>query len=172
VEIIPGSHRLGLLSANGSTLSSDNALRHCPEERVLPLALEAGHGVLMHNWLIHRSGINPTGQPRRAFTACYMDGRTRSILTGNHFPLIAGQLNDAPYPFVHQLKIDLEAVRHSQRCAEEYACSLEMQVGELRAMQQEAQSYAKSLESERESLRQMPAPKPSGLLARLSNWRR
>jgi hypothetical protein len=172
VEIIPGSHRLGLLSANGSTLSSDNVLRHCPEERVLPLALEAGHGVLMHNWLIHRSGINPTGQPRRAFTACYMDGRTRSILTGNHFPLIAGQLNDAPYPFVHQLQIDLEAVRHAQRCAEEYACSLEMQAGELRAMQQEAQSYAKSLESEREASRQMSAPKPSGLLARLSNWRR
>ena len=51
-----------------------------------------GHAVLLHNWLIHRSGVNPSPVPRRAFTACYMDGRTQSILTGNHFPLVAGSL--------------------------------------------------------------------------------
>ena len=42
----------------------------------MPLEVEAGHAVLLHNWLIHRSGVNPTPAPRRAFTVCYMDGRT------------------------------------------------------------------------------------------------
>ena len=80
-------------------------------ERVQPLEVEAGHAVLLHNWLIHRSGVNPTSVPRRAFTVCYMDGRTQSILTGNHFPLVAGSLPAEPYPFVRQLREDCAALR-------------------------------------------------------------
>jgi hypothetical protein len=39
-----------------------------------------------------------------------MDGRTQSILTGNHFPLVAGSL-PAEYPFVHQLRQDCAILR-------------------------------------------------------------
>ena len=131
VEVIPGSHRLGLLSEHGSTLSAEDVQRHCRQEQAMPLELEAGHAVLLHNWLIHRSGVNPTSLPRRAFTACYMDGRTRSVLTGNHYPLLKGQLAVEPYPYVQQLQTALAAWRHSQSEAERYALSLQSEVGKL-----------------------------------------
>lgn len=169
VEAIPGSHRLGLLTAQGSTLSAEHAAEHCPAERVLPLELEAGHGVLLHNWLIHRSGINPTGQPRRAFTACYMDGRTRSVLTGDHFPLVAGHVDPAPYPFVRQLQTDLAALRDAHGQAEEYARSLERHAAALQAMYEDAANYAQSLERERQA---RATPAGAGLLARLVGRRR
>jgi hypothetical protein len=78
LEVVPGTHRLGLLTTFGSTLTPADAERHCPADAVLPLEVEPGHALLLHNWLIHRSGINPSPVPRRAFSACYMDGRTRA----------------------------------------------------------------------------------------------
>ncbi|MET1079386.1 MAG: phytanoyl-CoA dioxygenase family protein [Pseudomonas sp.] len=169
VEIIPGSHRLGLLSAHGSTLGAEDVQRHCPPERALPLEVEAGHAVLMHNWLIHRSGVNPSNQPRRAFTACYMDGRTRSVLTGHHFPLLAGTLSQTPDHYVQHLQTELAAVRHSQATAQEYAHALEQEVAKLHAAlehrpaeadwaavrhsQATAQEYAHALEQEVAKLR-------------------
>jgi polysaccharide pyruvyl transferase WcaK-like protein len=133
VEVIPRSHRLGLLSTYGSTVEEEDVERHCLPERVLPLEVEAGHAVLLHNWLIHRSGVNPTPAPRRAFTVCYMDGRTLSILTGKHFPIVAGSLPTEAYPFVRQLSNDCGALRESQAQAETYARSLEEALGKRRA---------------------------------------
>jgi hypothetical protein len=98
---------------------------------VHPLEVEAGHAVLLHNWLIHRSGVNPSPLPRRAFTVCYMDGRTQSTLTGHHFPLVAGSLPAEPYPFVRQLHDECTALRESFTRAEEYARSLEEERGRL-----------------------------------------
>ncbi len=118
LEVVPGTHRLGLLSPNGSTVAPDEVERHCPDEAVRALEVESGHGLLLHNWLIHRSGINPSPVPRRAFTACYMDGRTLSTLTGRRFPMAFGE--DGPHldlPFVTQLRADQEAMRASLRVA-------------------------------------------------------
>ena len=118
LEVVPGTHRLGLLSAHGSTVAPEEVERHCPLHRVQPLEVESGHGLLLHNWLIHRSGINPSPAPRRAFTACYMDGRAISTLTGHRFPMIFGQ--DGPHldlPFVEQLRSDQQAIQSSLRVA-------------------------------------------------------
>lgn len=131
MEAVRGSHRLGLLSDYGSTLSDEDAARHCPPDRVVPLEVPAGHAVLLHNWLIHRSGVNPSPIPRRAVTVCYVDGRTRSVLTGDLLPLIAGTVDPEPHPYVRQLQIDNAT---------------------LRATFAEAEAYAKSLEAERERL--------------------
>jgi polysaccharide pyruvyl transferase WcaK-like protein len=125
MEIVPGTHRLGLLSLYGSTVEEEDVQRHCPPALVQPLEVEPGHAVLLHNWLIHRSGLNPSPVPRRAFTACYMDGRTQSILTGDPFPLVAGSLPAEPYPYLHQLRHDCAALREAATRAEEYARSLE-----------------------------------------------
>lgn len=118
LEVVPGTHRLGLLSAHGSTVAPDEVARHCPAERVRAIEVASGHALLLHNWLIHRSGINPSPIPRRAFTACYMDGRTVSTLTGRRFPMVFGA--DGPHldlPFVEQLRGDLRAMRESTRLA-------------------------------------------------------
>ncbi len=125
LEVVPGTHRLGLLSTLGSTVEQEDVNRHCPPERVQPLEVEAGHAVLLHNWLIHRSGVNPTPAPRRAFTTCFMDGRTQSIMTGRHFPIVAGSLPVEPYPFVRQMQEEIGQLRHMRGEAERYAKSLE-----------------------------------------------
>jgi phytanoyl-CoA hydroxylase len=88
VQIIPGRHRLGLLSERGHTITPEMEALHCPPERIVHLELEAGEAVLLHNWLLHRSDVNRTDTPRRAFSCCYMDGRTRHPASGRSFPIV------------------------------------------------------------------------------------
>ena len=54
------------------------------------LEAEPGEAILLNNLLLHRSGVNPTGQSRRAFSIAYMDGATRSVHTGDSYPMIFG----------------------------------------------------------------------------------
>lgn len=132
VEVIPGTHRLGVLTSYGSTLTDESAAQHCSPERVVPMLAEAGEMFLLHNWTIHRSGVNPSTQPRRAFTTCLMDARTISVSTGNRFPLLHGVDQTDPYPFVRQYQIDSDFLRDSHARASEYAHSLEAEVEKLR----------------------------------------
>lgn len=150
MEVIPGSHHLGLLSTRGSTVGALDVERHCVPERARALEIEAGHGVLVHNWLLHRSGVNPSPTPRRAFTACYMDGRTRSTLTGALFPMVAGTMDGAGEPYIRQIREDSERIATSFLDAERYAKSLESEVGRLRDARVHAEGYAKSLEADRD----------------------
>jgi hypothetical protein len=124
MDAVRGSHRLGLLSDYGSTLSEEHAAEHCPEDRVVPLEVPAGHAVLMHNWLIHRSGVNPSPVPRRAVTICYLDGRTRGVLTGDHFPVVAGTIDAGPHKYVRELSAHAANLEADFKRCEEYALSL------------------------------------------------
>jgi polysaccharide pyruvyl transferase WcaK-like protein len=143
LQVIPGSHRLGLLSRQGSTLSAEHARRYCPEKDVLHLEVEAGEGLLLHNWLVHRSGVNETDTPRRAFTACYMDARTLSTLTGDRFPIVFGEHEESEegFPFLASLKDEIRR--------------LQLEGLTLRAMRGEAERYAWSLEAEIERIRKV-----------------
>jgi polysaccharide pyruvyl transferase WcaK-like protein len=134
VQVIPGSHRLGLLSRHGSTLRPEDVEAHCRVDGVLHLEVAAGEALLLHNWLIHRSDVNPTPTPRRAFTACYMDGRTLGTLTGRRFPVVFGEPEDPEVALAF-----LGAVREENR--------------QLHAMRREAERYAKSLEAELRRIR-------------------
>jgi len=77
VQVVPGSHCLGLLSEAGHTITPEQENEYCAPEKIVYLELEAGEAVLLHNWLLHRSDVNKTDAPRRAFSVCYMDARTR-----------------------------------------------------------------------------------------------
>ena len=90
VQVIPGSHKLGLLSKAGHTISKEHEQRYCPEEKIVYLELKAGEGVLLHNWLVHRSDVNKTDVSRRGFSVCYMDGRTRKEKDQKRFPILFG----------------------------------------------------------------------------------
>jgi hypothetical protein len=153
VEVIPGSHRLGLVTAEGSTLTEADAQRFCPEDEVRPLEVPAGHALLMHNWLIHRSGVNPTPMPRRAFTACYLDSRTKNILTGGHFPIILGDSYGPAHPYLDQLRVEHSSKQESASSAEEYALSLKQDNELLQTSIAAATEYAQSLEAELSKLR-------------------
>ncbi len=91
VRVVPGSHRLGLLSEWGHTITPEQEAMYCPEEKVVYLEAEAGEAILLHNWLLHGSGVNAIDIPRRAFSVCYMDGRTRRLSDGGTFPIIFGK---------------------------------------------------------------------------------
>jgi hypothetical protein len=157
LDVVPGSHRLGVLSSFGSTVSAEDEARHCPSAAVVPLEVEAGHAVLLHNWLLHRSGVNPTSEPRRAFTTCFMDSRTVNTLTGGRFPLVWGSSPDEPYPYLRQLQDECVALRHSQSEAEAYALSLQQTNAVLQTSIQDATTYARSLEAVLDGLRRRPS---------------
>lgn len=77
VQVIPRSHRRLINPEHHSAfLEPHHVLTHCHEDEIVYVELQAGEVVLLHNWLLHRSDVNATSEPRRAFSACYMDGRT------------------------------------------------------------------------------------------------
>ncbi|MBI1927688.1 phytanoyl-CoA dioxygenase family protein [Candidatus Poribacteria bacterium] len=90
MQIVPGSHQLGILNERHFVSEADFA-KHALEEKVTYLEAEAGEAILLHNLLLHRSGVNHTSQSRRAFSSAYMDAATRSVSTGQTFPVIFGE---------------------------------------------------------------------------------
>jgi ectoine hydroxylase-related dioxygenase (phytanoyl-CoA dioxygenase family) len=91
LQIVPGSHKLGLLSRQGNAIPKDQEGRYCPPEKVLHVEMEAGEVVLLHNWVLHRSDVNKTTSRRRGFSVCYMDARTARVADGRTFPLVFGE---------------------------------------------------------------------------------
>jgi len=80
VQVVRGSHRRGLLSARGHTLSDADVaavVGGAPEGDVVTVELAAGDAFFAHNWLVHRSGTNTTAAARRGFSANFVDARTR-----------------------------------------------------------------------------------------------
>lgn len=152
MEAIKGSHRLGLLSVHGSTLSDEHVQKHCPAEATVALEVPAGHALLLHNWLIHRSGVNPSPVPRRAFTMCCMDARTRNLLTGQHFPVVFGEHSSGSDFYVRQLQSELATQTESAKEAERYALDLLNVNNQRQEMINEATQYARSLERKLETL--------------------
>lgn len=123
VEALSGSHHLGLLSLHGSTVSDADIERVYRADNHRFLEVPSGHGLLIHNWLIHRSGVNVTPTPRRAFTACFLDARTRNLQTGGFFPLVDGGESETPHYFT-VLQAAIEERTFAAAEAERYALSL------------------------------------------------
>ena len=90
MQIVPGSHKLGILNEHHYTSDEDQA-RHCTPGKVKDLEVRAGEAVLINNLLLHRSGVNTTDGPRRAFSVAYMDAATTNVKTGDLFPIIFGK---------------------------------------------------------------------------------
>ena len=92
VQVIPGSHRHGLFSEHGHTITPEQEVEFARDEDSTFLNAKAGEAILLHNWLLHRSGINTIERPRRAFSACYMDANTKYIRNPERaFPIIFGE---------------------------------------------------------------------------------
>lgn len=90
VQIIPGSHKLGLLSEFGHTITPEQEAEYCKDQDSIFLEAKAGEAFLLHNYTLHRSGVNTIERPRRAFSVVYMDAATRSTLDDRSFPKIFG----------------------------------------------------------------------------------
>merc|ERR1712032_1234130 len=71
VQAIKRSYKHGLLSQRGHTLSDDAVQKYCLSDRIVNLEAKAGETWLVHNWTIHRSGVNTSDKPRWALSANY-----------------------------------------------------------------------------------------------------
>jgi ectoine hydroxylase-related dioxygenase (phytanoyl-CoA dioxygenase family) len=103
VQVIPGSHKAGLINPSHPSgfLTPEQGQQHAPAAKAVNLELKAGEVALLHNYLLHASGVNNSDISRRAFSVCYMDART--VTTNNEkYTVIFG-------PDALQVK-DLEAV--------------------------------------------------------------
>lgn len=89
VEIVPGSHKFGRINPDDASgfLTQGQIQEYCPDDTGTFLVLKPGEVVLMHNWLLHRSDVNQTPVSRRAFSVCYMDGRTVATNGATYTPL-------------------------------------------------------------------------------------
>lgn len=87
LQIIPGSHK-SLIPEKGDLLSPEERAIHAPDEKRLYLEMEMGEVALLHNWTLHRSGVNTTNCPRRAFSVCYIDAATYQVTTGRRYPKV------------------------------------------------------------------------------------
>jgi phytanoyl-CoA hydroxylase len=79
VEILPGSHHQGFATPLGGLIPKDITLARGGEQGTVFLPARRGESILIHNQVWHRSGVNRTGEPRRAFTVCYISAETRCL---------------------------------------------------------------------------------------------
>lgn len=79
VEVFPRSHREGLVTPLGGVVPPNHVAAREPERSKVALPARAGDVLLIHNHVWHRSGVNVTDRPRRAFSVCYMSAETRCL---------------------------------------------------------------------------------------------
>lgn len=79
VEVIPGTHKDGLATPLGGLVPEAMARARGADALAVPAPARAGEAMLIHNMIWHRSGVNTTDHPRRAFTVCYLDAATRCV---------------------------------------------------------------------------------------------
>jgi phytanoyl-CoA hydroxylase len=91
MQVIPGSHKLGLLSEHGHTITPEQEAQYARDENSVYLEAKAGEAILLNNLMLHRSGVNSEDTPRRAFSVCYMDADTRSTVDGRSYPKVFGE---------------------------------------------------------------------------------
>jgi hypothetical protein len=77
VEVVDASHLRGLATPLGGVVPANLVEQWDAERHAQALPARAGEVLLIHNHVWHRSGVNRTGRPRRAFTVCYLDARTQ-----------------------------------------------------------------------------------------------
>ena len=87
LQIIAGSHK-SIIPQKGDLLSPEERAIHAPDSKRMYLKMEKGEVVLLHNWTLHRSEVNATNHPRRAFSVCYIDSATRQVSMGRGYPRI------------------------------------------------------------------------------------
>ncbi|MFT5432022.1 MAG: phytanoyl-CoA hydroxylase [Myxococcota bacterium] len=76
LEVVPGSHKHGLASAEGGTVSEEQLRLANADTTATRLPARRGESILVHNHLWHRTGRNHTAAPRRALSISFLDGET------------------------------------------------------------------------------------------------
>ena len=91
VKVLPGSHHQFEINDPTVFLNQEQINEVLPRYSDEMLECKAGEGFLLHNFLLHSSEVNSTTEPRRAFSVCYMNGRSTSIKDHTGFPIAFGE---------------------------------------------------------------------------------
>ncbi|MBQ12611.1 MAG: hypothetical protein CMJ45_13810 [Planctomyces sp.] len=99
LELIPGTHRTGILDHNQVWMVGDRRDMRIPDseidtERSLAITMSAGGCSFHHGILLHRSGPNTTTVPRRGLAVHYIPGNCRWIGNPDEepvFPVVRGR---------------------------------------------------------------------------------
>ena len=107
MKIVTGSHKLGVLNPDhhSAFLSPQNLVemkladngKDNGNPAVRDFWLHPGEVALMHNWVIHCSGLNSTMHPRRALSISYMDARSK-MAKETFDAALGGELTSTGYP--------------------------------------------------------------------------
>jgi phytanoyl-CoA hydroxylase len=81
VEVFPGSHHDGLATLQGGVVPRAIVEARGADAKAVALPARAGDVLLIHNLAWHRSGVNVTDAPRRAFSVCFVDPTVRCTRT-------------------------------------------------------------------------------------------
>lgn len=87
LKILPGTHHL---FPEDDLLDQKKVAEVVADRTPESLECPAGHAILMHNSVLHTSGVNQTDKPRRAFSVSYMDSRSRDS-EGTAYSLVFGE---------------------------------------------------------------------------------
>jgi phytanoyl-CoA hydroxylase len=101
LEVVPGSHKLGLASNEGGTISQERLRLGNADAAGTRLPARRGESILIHNHLWHRTGRNHTAAPRRALSISFLDGATgckRRRRAPRRFMPVFGQSPREPVP--------------------------------------------------------------------------
>lgn len=79
LEVVSGTHLLGLATALGGVVPQDRVLEQRAAERAVPLPAVAGETILVHNLVWHRSQRTRTGKRRLGLSVCFMSAATRCL---------------------------------------------------------------------------------------------
>lgn len=79
VEMLPRTHLEGLATPLGGMIPRALTLARDADAHAVPVPARAGEALIIHNMVWHRSGVNGTASPRRAFNVCYLDAETRCV---------------------------------------------------------------------------------------------
>jgi hypothetical protein len=79
MEIVPGTHRLGLARPMGGMVPKEITEPYGAEAKAISLPAVAGEVILVHNYAWHRSGVNRTDKPRRGLTCCFLPAETKCL---------------------------------------------------------------------------------------------
>ncbi len=90
MQIVPGSHKHGIINDKHFPSPEEQA-EYISEEDITDLEAEAGEAILLHNYLLHRSGVNLSEERRRAFAVIFVDAATRTLDSGMSFPVVFGE---------------------------------------------------------------------------------
>ena len=81
MQLAAGSHQSGEDGWLGNEWMPDD---------IIELEAEPGEGILLHSFVVHRSGLNKTAEPRRAFAYGYVDAAAEADSSGTPLPIIFG----------------------------------------------------------------------------------